>query len=144
VVSVAGLTAAAAAQAYPQTHVDFLAIIYGSRISGKRAIEEQIVASLLSSEAGETKQIVTEFRQQIKNAPWRFISATKANDLLKDKLFERVFAVRVTRFARNYPNAELDMHLSLSEDMTTLEAFLNLIRETGLHGVTAYLSRGRI
>ncbi|MBK8067610.1 MAG: hypothetical protein IPK27_08240 [Rhodanobacteraceae bacterium] len=72
------------------------------------------------------------------------ISARKADKLLRQKLFERVFAVRVRGFTRNYRNAELDMHLSLDQDMTPLTRFLTIIREKGLHGATVELERGTV
>lgn len=72
------------------------------------------------------------------------ISARKADDLLRKKLFDRVYAVRVRAFARNYPNAELDMHFSLNEDLTRLEEFLDLLKTRGLHGLTAHLERGLV
>jgi hypothetical protein len=64
--------------------------------------------------------------------------------LLRDKLFDRVFAVRVPRFARNYRNAEVDMHFSLVQDLTLLKDFLTSARERGLHGLAVDLERGEI
>jgi hypothetical protein len=55
-----------------------------------------------------------------------------------------VFAVRVRAFARNYRNAELDMHFSLEQDLTRLEDFLELLKTHGLHGLTARLERGLV
>lgn len=63
---------------------------------------------------------VGEFTRRIREAEWRVISALKADDLLRKKLFDRVYAVRVRAFARNYRNAELDMHFSLDGDLTRL------------------------
>lgn len=49
--------------------------------------------------------------------------------MLRDQLFDRVYAVRVRAFARNYRNAELDMHFSLAQDLTPLKVFLASARE---------------
>jgi len=78
------------------------------------------------------------------HAPWRVISARRADKLLREKLSERVFAVRVRAFNRSYGGAELNMHLSLSQDMTPLADFLKTMKDKGLHGVTAGVERGTI
>ena len=63
---------------------------------------------------------------------------------MREKLFDRVYAVRVRAFARNYRNAELDMHFSLTQDLTPLRAFLTNARERGLHGLAVDLESGQI
>ena len=72
------------------------------------------------------------------------ISARRADRLLREKLFERVFAVRVRAFNRSYGGAELNMHLSLSQDMTPLSDFLQIMKDKGVHGVPAGIERGTI
>lgn len=72
------------------------------------------------------------------------MSAEKANALLHKKLWERVYAVKVRGFAQNYPNAELDMHFSLSEDMTPLSIFLRDYKEGGMQLILSKLARGDI
>ena len=62
--------------------------------------------------------------------------------LLRDLLFQRVYAVRVRAFARHYRNAELDMHFSLTNDLTPLKKFLLSARARGLHGLAVDLERG--
>jgi len=68
--------------------------------------------------------IVQDLRDRLAAADWRVLSARRANLLLTEKLFERVFAVRIRSFNRSYRNAELDMHFSLAEDMTPIQQFL--------------------
>jgi hypothetical protein len=75
---------------------------------------------------------------------WYVLSARRADVLLRRLLFERVYAVRVRAFARNYPNAELDMHFSLSQDLTPLREFLGVLRRDGLHKMLGLLERGDI
>jgi len=58
--------------------------------------------------------------------------------------FPRTFAVRVKSFARSYGGAELNMHFSISQDMTPLQRFLDIVKDKGLHGITAELERGTV
>ena len=85
---------------------------------------------------------LARFQEEMLAAEWYALSARRADRLLRDKLFDRVFAVRVRGFTRNYRNAELDMHCSLTEDLTPLKQFLQSARERGLHGLAVDLERG--
>jgi len=85
---------------------------------------------------------IASFRAEIGNAFWYVLSARRADRLLREKLFERMYSVRVRAFARNYRNAELDMHFSLHKDLTPLKSFLLSARERGLHGLAVDLERG--
>ena len=69
-------------------------------------------------------------------------TARRADQLLREKLFERAYALRVPRFAMNYRGAELDMHFSISTDLHPLEDMLRILRDDGLHGLSVYLERG--
>lgn len=112
---------------------------------GKRGVEERIVEVLVGPEAPDTfKAVRDEVTQTLEAADWRVISAHKANRLLRELLFERVYAVKVRGFAQNYPNAELDMHFSLSGDMTPLHEFVKVYKDGGLHKLTSLLARGDI
>lgn len=145
IVGVADLTGALVGEAFPEDLVHLNSLILGSKISGKRDIEDRIVLHLLDTpQPDSVRTKVDEFARRIREAEWRVISARKADDLLRKKLFDRVYAVRVRAFARNYPNAELDMHLSLNEDLTRLQEFLDLLKTRGLHGLTAHLERGLV
>lgn len=145
IVGVADLTGVRVGEAIPEDLVHLNSLILGSKFSGKRDVEDRIVLHLLDSEQPDSVRMsIAQFAEQIKIAEWRVISARKANQLLREKLFERVFAVRVRAFARNYRNAELDMHFSLKEDLTRLEEFLDLLKTHGLHGLTARLERGLV
>jgi hypothetical protein len=145
IVGVADLTGARVGEVVPEDLVHLNSLILGSKISGKRNVEDRIVLHLLDTPQAEVVQTaISGFRRQIEEADWRVISARRANLLLREKLFDRVFAVRVRAFARNYRNAELDMHFSLAEDLTRLEDFLELLKTHGLHGLTARLERGLV
>ena len=52
--------------------------------------------------------------------------------------------MRVRAFARNYRNAELDMHFSVKEDLTPLASFLESARARGLHGLAVDWERGEM
>lgn len=144
IVSVAGLTGASVAAAIPEELAHLISLVHAaSGIPGKRAIEERIVAHLLDAEQPEQfRDDLARFREEIRDADWYVLSARRANNLLREKLFDRVYAVRVRAFARNYRNAELDMHFSLSQDLTPLQVFLASARERGLQGLAVDLERG--
>ncbi len=144
-VGVAGLTGARVGEAVPQDMVRLNALVLASTMSGKRDLEDRIVRHLLDVPQAEQVQVsVDEFRRQIEQADWRVISARRADLLLREKLVERVFAVRVRAFARNYRNTELDMHFSLKDDLTPLERFLDLLKASGVQGLSVHLERGLI
>jgi hypothetical protein len=129
----------------PRRFTDLIALVYTSdRIKGKRAIEERVVAHLIGTRDHELAVTVDDLRQRLASAPWRVISARRADTLLRKKLFDRVFAVRIPGFNRAYGGAELNMHFSLTDDMTPLQRFLAIIREKGVQGITAELERGTV
>lgn len=144
IVGVPGLTGARVGTAIPEGMVHLISLVHAApRISGKRAIEERIVGYLIQNELSEPfKSEITQFREEIHSAEWHVLSARRADQLLRNKLFYRVYAVRVRAFARNYRNAELDMHFLLKEDLTSLKNFLQSARERGLQGLAVDLERG--
>ncbi len=144
IVGVAGLTGASVGAAIPEDLAHLISVVHtASRISGKRSIEERVVAHLLAAESSEAfNRELARFQEQMLAAEWYALSARRADRLLRDKLFDRVFAVRVRGFTRNYRNAELDMHFSLKDDLTSLKQFLQSARERGLHGLAVDLERG--
>jgi hypothetical protein len=146
VVSAPGVTGAEVGQAIPVEFVSLVSLVHASsKVHGKRALEERIVAHLVAGKSDSRfGPALDGYRRQIEAAEWRVLSARRANDLLRKLLFERVFAVRVRAFARNYRNAELDMHFSIRQDLTPLGDFLGLLKNSGLHGLTARLERGVI
>jgi hypothetical protein len=132
--------------ALPNDLAHLVSLVHAAEgVPGKRAIEERVVADLTDSQQPEPFQTeLARFRAAIDVADWYALSARRAARLLREKLFERVYAVRVRAFARNYRNAELDMHFSLAEDLTPLKVFLASARERGLHGLAVDLERGEI
>ncbi len=146
VVGVPGLTGASIGGAIPDDIAHLISLVHSttaSRLPGKRSIEERAVAYLLDFEQDEPfRAEIARIREELQRADWYTLSARRAYLLLRDKLFDRVYAVRVRAFARNYRNAELDMHFSLSQDLTPLKLFLESAKERGLHGLAVDLERG--
>lgn len=144
IAGVPGLTGASVGAAIPEDFAHLISLVHAAKgISGKRAIEERIVAHLLHSDQGDAFRTgLAHFREEIHKADWYALSARRADNLLREKLFDRVYAVRVRAFARNYRNAELDMHFSLKQDLTPLKTFLQSARERGLHGLSVDMERG--
>jgi hypothetical protein len=149
VVSVPGLTGESIGRLIPTDIAALATIVRLTKSSGslkKRDFEDRLVDVLLSENAPtDFRGTVTDsIVPQLEAADWRVLSAAKADRLLRELLFDRVYAVRVRGFAQNYRNAELDMHFSLSGDLTTLHDFLRIYKDSGLHGLTSHLSRALI
>lgn len=143
IVGVPALTGAAVGTNLPEDLVHLSAAVHDTSITQKRAVEDAVVTALTNNpeEAGFAVHL-REYDRRIRGAPWYALSARKAFRLLTEKLFERAYALRVRAFARNYRNAELDMHFSLAEDLTPLREFLRVLRDDGLHGLVLRLERG--
>jgi hypothetical protein len=144
IVGVPNLTGAVVGAALPSDVIEFATRTRTSqRFPQKRKVEDAIVKAVTSrpSDFGLASTI-NGFRDQIKSARWRVLSARRADQLLREKLFDRAYALRVPRFAMNYRGAELDMHFSISTDLHPLEEMLRILRDDGLHGLSVYLERG--
>jgi hypothetical protein len=123
----------------PKELQDFVAHVTASdRIARKRDIEDRVVQVL--QEDGHPAFDST--RKQIAAARWFVLGAKKADKLLRELLFERVYALRTRNFARQFGGAELDMHYSLSRDLTPLETYLDMLRDAGYPRVTTLLAQG--
>jgi hypothetical protein len=144
VVGVPNLTGAAVGAAMPADVIEFAAMArHAARFEGKRKLEDAIVKAITARPADfGLVEVLDGFLGQIRNAIWRVLSARRADALLRDKLFERAYALRVRGFAMNYRGAELDMHFSISTDLHPLEDMLRILRDDGLHALSVYLERG--
>lgn len=139
IVGVPGLRADLVGAELPAVERAFVSLIHASnRIPGKRNYEDQIVEMLKA----ERHPAYIDTLDQIARADWFILSARRAHNLMRDKLFERVFALRVRNFARIFRGAELDMHFSLKGDLTPLRTYLKVLRESGYPRVTTLLERG--
>ena len=143
VVSIPGLTGASAGATVPEDLAHLASLYMTSRLPRKRDFEDLIVRNLVESlQRGPVTAAVATIRDQINDASWRVISARRAARLLHERLFERVYAVRVRGFASNYGRAEVDMHFSISDDLIPLVEMLEILRDHGLQGLTARIERG--
>lgn len=141
VVSVPGLTADVAGAAIPDALVHLTSFVSESTMSGKRDLEDAIVRHLIEHRQSEPVQrSVDGFAHRIEQAEWRVISARKADKLLRELLFKRVFAVR----QRTSPRTQVNMHFSLSSDLTPFAEFARLRKERGLHGLAVILEAADI
>lgn len=145
VVGVRELPNVEAGAVFPEDFIHLRAVLLAGHMSGKRDVEDRMVAHLVEEEQPlEITARVERYFGLIQNAGWRVISARKADRLLRALLFERVFAVRIRAFTSAYRNAEVDMHFSISQDLTPLQEFLDVLRDHGLQGMTARLERGTL
>lgn len=103
-----------------------------------RATEEAIVSHLVR------EFWVEPIREQVQAAHFRVLSARRAYQLLRDKLFERVHALRIRNFNRVFRNAEIDMHFSLSQEMIAFDDVLQLLADRGPLELAVRLDRGEI
>lgn len=139
IVTVPDLTAESIGAGVPSELQEFVARVTASkRIPRKRSIEDRIVDVLQN----EGHPAFASVRKRIADADWYVLGAKKADRLLRELLFERVFALRTRNFSRQFRGAELDMHFSLSQDLTPLATYLEMLRDAGYPRVTTLLERG--
>jgi hypothetical protein len=136
VLSIRDLSAASIAPYIPEEFVWLLSVL-----AGRRAVEEAIVSALSRPEYESRFQSIFD---RMAAGEFRIISASKAYALLSEKLFDRVFALRIPRFNRNYRNAEIDMHFSLSRELTPLVTFLEIVARESVQVLNVRLYRGDI
>ena len=145
IVSVPGLTGDSVGAEVPEDLAHLTALYVGSSQPRKRDFEDLVVRHIVgTSHEASTDAAIDRIMERIDRAPWRVISARRANQLLHDLLFQRVYAVRVRGFASNYGRAEVDMHFSISNDLTSLDEMLELLRDHGLQGLTTRFERGEL
>jgi hypothetical protein len=140
IVGVPGLTAEALAPAIEDKYVLPLAWLSASKLAGKRDLEDKVVDRIVEDDSRAYQQAYG----RIRSADWFVLSARRADKLVHDLLYERVFALRVRNFTKAYSRAEVDMHLSLSQDMTPLPRFLDILQNDGPHKTLGMLERGSI
>ena len=119
VLSVPDLSAADVGRLVPDDVVWVLGVL-----GGRMAVEEAMVSHLLRADH------LSRFGPILAKMPaghFRVISAAKASKLLHEKLFERVHALSLKGFTRKFRNAEVDMHFSLSQELTPVRTFLEVL-----------------
>jgi hypothetical protein len=121
------LASAEVARIVPDDYVQALVIMQRAVSTGKLALEERVVGRLLAADQ------LPRFESILGRMPegqFRVLSASRAMTLLQAQLFERVHALSLKAFTRKFRNAEVDMHFSLSRELTPVRAFLQLTRES--------------
>lgn len=94
-----------------------------------------IILTALDLSAAEVARIVPDDYVEVETTrmpegQFRVLSASRAIDLLKKHLFDRIHALSLKAFNRKFRNAEVDMHFSLTQDLTPVRTFLELTRES--------------
>jgi hypothetical protein len=141
IVSVPGLTAEVVGASIPEELVHLSCLAFAAELSGRRKVEDAIVHHLIEHPQPEVvARAIEDYGARIEAVEWRVISARKADKLLRELLWERVFAL--TR--RGYARTQVNMHFSLSGDLTSLAEFLRLWRERGPQGLASVLERGTV
>ena len=123
----------------PSEYVDGTAYIYQSpRAQRKRDFEDRVVAQLVDRGV----DAFGEAYEAIHGAEWYILSARRADHLVRQMLYERVFALRIPRFTQQFRAAEVDMHFSLAQDLTPLPDFLHMLQREGQAKAVTMLERG--
>ena len=121
------LSAAEVARIVPDDYVQALVVMQRAVSTGKLALEERVVGRLLAADH------LPRFEPILGRMPegqFRVLSASRAMALLQAQLFDRIHALTLKAFTRKFRNAEVDMHFSLSRELTPVRAFLQLTRES--------------
>ena len=139
IVGVPNLTGASVGGDIPPFLIETVALIdQAPKGKSKRDLEDAVVESLVTNGNPVFKKTL----ERIISVDWYVLSARRADKLLRELLFDRVFALRMRSFARVFGRAELDMHFSLSKDLIPLRQFLATLREGGPQRVTTLMERG--
>lgn len=141
VVTVPNLTAASISTMLPERDVETLALFKRSKtIQRKREIEDKVIGVITTKKT----PAFSEVYDRIRSAQWYVLSARKADKLLRELLFERVYALRIPGFVHAFGAAEIDMHFSLKKDLVPLREFLRLVRDETPAKVASLLERGTV
>lgn len=123
----------------PGKYIDGTALVYQStKFQGKRDFEDRLVEHLVD----QGVDAFAEAYDAIDAEEWYILSARRADNLVHEKLYERVFALRIPRFTQQFRAAEVDMHFSLARDLNPLSDFLATLRDEGQAKVVTLLERG--
>lgn len=136
VLSIPGLSAPTIGRFVPD---DFVSVL--SAVKGRRVLEEAI-AEELGQPAYQAQ--FEDVLLRMSEGEFRVVSARRADNLMRQLLFERVFALRVPRFNQSYRGAEIDMHFSLTNEMIPLRTFTELLDRESPQVVAVMLDRGEI
>jgi len=140
VVTVPGLEADKIGQRLPPIVSEGVLVAKRILTSRKREAEEFFIALFREQNPDFFRAIDAEFER----GRWFIFSARRAHELMKERLFERVFALRQRGFNRAFKNAEIDMHLSFSKDMMPVHDFLAQSSRLSASQLYSMIERGTI
>lgn len=141
IVGIRGLTAERVKEGVPPSLIEFLALLYDSKkATRKRDFEDRLVELM----AAQQLPIFRRTLGELESADWQVLSARRADLLVREKLYDRIFALRVPRFAQAFRGAELNMHFSVTNDMVPLREFLQTLKLDGHPKVATMIERGLI
>ena len=139
IVGVPNLTGESVGRDIPESLIETVALVdQAPRGKSKRDIEDAVVESLVAGH----HPVFQKTLDQILAVEWYVLSARRADKLLRELLFDRVFALRMRGFTRVFGRAEIDMHFSLSKDLIPLKQFLATLRDGGPQRITTLMERG--
>ena len=126
----------------PGEFVEFMGLLRASAKTGlrRRDLEDRIVDWMVQQQTPAFSMTY----DAVRSAAWHVLSARKADKLLRDLLFDRVYALKIRGFAQQFRGAELDMHFSLKNDLVPLREFLETLRDQGQTVVASMLERGTV
>jgi hypothetical protein len=140
VVTVPGLTAEKTGNELPGVVTEGMLIVRRIISSGKLEAEELFIDAFRK----QNPQFFTRIDTDMLRGRWFVLSARRANLIMKERLFERVFALRQRGFNRAFRNAEIDMHLSFSNDMLPIKDFLEENKRVSAAQFYSMIERGTI
>jgi len=123
-------------------------LIFQTRTPGRRKAEDRLVSSIV-----EKLRISSNWSKLLRmledEGTHRVISAKKALDLFLDKFEERCPGLSLRQFAAKFAGrrgtpAEINMHLSISNEMTSLDRFLNLLQTESMEDISRAIRDGNI
>ena len=139
IVGVPNLTGLSVGLDIPQFSIETVALIdQAPKGKSKRDIEDAVVQSLARTD----HPVFQKTLDRILSADWYVLSARRADKLLRELLFDRVFALRMRRFARYLAAPNWTCTSLLRKDLIPLKQFLATLREGGPQQVTTLMERG--
>ena len=134
IVSVPGLSAESVGRLIPDEYA------WTHAVMGGRLLEELIVEVMLTD---RHRTAVAPVQAQVAAGQFRVMSVARAYKILLDNLFSRVFALRQRGFNRAFRNAEIDLHISLSTEMTPMSEFLHAVANESTQRLVIQLWEGK-
>jgi len=139
IVGVSNLTGQAVGFQLPHNLLETVTYLSAApKMQGKRDLEDRLIEYVSSKNLVPYSDVMNSLHK----AQWYILSARRADKLLRERLFDRVYALRIRNFSRAFRGAEIDMHYSLSQDLIPIEHFFQTVRDFGLHKITTMLERG--